>query len=176
MKNIISVFVVILVLTSCVKHSSPPHSLAGDKLIFSFEKVALEEYRLRIWGEGGGFMDAVNSFSFHFVSNEMMDVDQARRFYLSVLDRLLEMINTDEELRPYLKHYPFTRNDIKLDISFFVNWIIGNRPPQPYITYISKSDRFIYFRTRGNDSNSLEGLPPEPFERARSIVKYQDFL
>lgn len=62
-----------------ISEKPAPHSDAGHALIGDFIKVAREEYGLILYGQGGGFIDKVNRFFFHFISFEEVDKDQARK-------------------------------------------------------------------------------------------------
>lgn len=159
---------------SCQQRS--PQVFEGEKFISRFSKVANDELSLKLYGQGGAFVDGVNLFHFHFISNEAVDVNQTRRFYLKTMDRLLEMINSNETLRPYLTHYPLTPRDIDLSISFCVNGISSQKPPHPYIAYVSSSNNLIHYSFLGRDRDGYVDPPSESIQRARGIVEHQNAL
>ena len=174
MKSNIYIIIFALFFVSC--KTPHPYGDACDKIIKTFAKVARDEYRLRLWGQGGGCQDGVNTLFFHFVSDELVDVNQARRLYLRTLDRLLGLINSDESLRPFLKHYPFTNRDIDLSISFFVNGILNNEPEPPNIVYVSGANNLIIYSLKDIEPFSSDSIPSESIQKARGIVEHQDNL
>lgn len=158
MKSISGVLLIFLLcFVSCraTVEQSAPHSDAGHALIGNFAKVAQQEYGLFLFGQGGGFIDTVNRFSFDFMSLEEMEKDKARRFYLTVLDRLLNMINSDVTLRPYLHHYPFTNRDVKLEISFCKDGDLRNEPDPPYVAFVSMHEDIIEYAIKSTDPKKI---------------------
>lgn len=174
MKIYIYIFTSLILCSSCAKQ--PDSGDAGAKFIKTFATVAKEDYRLSLLGQGGAFRGSISKFSFRFISNELLDQDQARRMYLQIMDRIVDMINADENLRPYLSHYPFSHNDIDLKISFYQDVSLGLKVAPPYIAFVTSSDNLLFFWTRNECDNSLVDLPTEAYKRAQGIVQHQDAL
>jgi hypothetical protein len=174
MKNCLYSLLLFFLSSSCQK--SYLQTDPEGRLIVKFSEVAWSEYDIKLLGQGGAFRDGVSSFNFYFVSDKELNLDQARRFYLNVFDRLLGMINSDVDLRPHLDHYPFTEKDVELLISFYANGKLEIDPVPPYIALLSNSNNFIFYSFSNEKTESYNDPIPETYEKARSIVKYQDFL
>jgi len=49
----------------------------------------------------------------------VVDVNAARRLLVDSVEEYLSAINASEEVRPYLHEYPFTAQNVEIDIYFY---------------------------------------------------------
>ena len=165
-----------LILTLCACSKPMPQVDVAENFIHKFANEADKEYNLFLFGQGGAFRDGISKFHLCFISQQVLDVDQARRFYLKLMDRILELINDDETLRPYMTNYPFTHHNLDLSILFYENDILGIEVPYPAVAYVSSFDDFICYAAYNPVKDSLEDLNQETIRRARGIVEHQNAL
>ena len=86
-----------------------------------FENLALDWYKkdtLYTKSIGCDLADKIESIGARFIFFHPVSLEVARRLKLLVVKKLLTAINQNEELRPYLKEYPFTANRLKIYIEF----------------------------------------------------------
>jgi len=67
---------------------------------------------------GGAMMNDIQEIELRFTSLDALDVDQARKLYVEMMEEFLIRINKHEKIRPHLHNYPFEVKNIKLTISF----------------------------------------------------------
>ncbi len=67
---------------------------------------------------GYSIPEKVTRFIVHFKSDQKLSPEQAWVLTLNSSQDLLALINENEEIRPFLYHYPFTESDIELWIHF----------------------------------------------------------
>ena len=93
--------------------------------------------------------------------------DRLREILVDSVEELLKQINADEELRPFLKNYPFTENEVEIEL-YIVNKH-GESLLYPNICIGSAYERSINFTTnlKQFDYNS----ETESFEDAARIVR-----
>lgn len=95
-----------------------------DKLSNAFvSQMAIEE-GMRAYGTGGSLTggpdrNKTSKFFFAFEYPKLVDITEARSITLRIAKKFLEKINNDEEIRPYLEHYPYRHSGIELTIGFF---------------------------------------------------------
>jgi hypothetical protein len=89
-----------------------------DEIVKQFKKEMRKKYKLECWADGGSMPDKVRSIRVYFNFPEKANVEQARKLEVIALERLSELINSHEKIRPYLAEYPFTTERLHLMISF----------------------------------------------------------
>lgn len=89
---------------------------------------------------------------------------------------MLGMINSDQRLRQYLEHYPFTHRDADLMISFFKNGDLRQEPDFPYVALVSMHEDIIEYSIKSTDPKKFDHYPGESIQRARGIIQHQDSL
>ena len=70
-------------------------------------------------GEGGQANERLHLVHFDFAGLRRASIEEARELIVKATDRLLELINENEHLRPYLYVHPFTPYDLDITITFF---------------------------------------------------------
>jgi hypothetical protein len=147
-------------------------SRASHQLIGKFGKQMEEKYGFHPCAFGGGATEeGIWLFSIHFdYYHEPMLIDQARRLIVSCAEEFLELINSSEEIRPYLKNYPSTAKNIEIHIYF--TDIDRKKIYDPYLTVVSINEGIIRYKTE-EEGNSFEYKSNirESYEEALDILK-----
>lgn len=91
---------------------------AIDRVLFAFAKEMRERCHFECWSIGGKTNNFLEEIGAKFVVLRRTMQEDARKIALSTIDRLLHIINNDEELRPYLIEYPFPSHRLKIRICF----------------------------------------------------------
>jgi len=123
-----------------------------------------EKYGLKCCGKGGALMDKVNIVSLSFQSKEKQySVEETRRLMVKCVEEYLERINDDEDIRPYLSHYPFSSLGVDFDISFQ-----GARGNEIRLAFLSE-DNIVYMVVDPNQKPYIR-KHKETYNEAREIV------
>lgn len=125
-----------------------------------------KKHHLQLVGVGEGLMDRVNHLSLEFEFYEPLDRQTARKLLVECVNEFLEIINRNEEIRPYLKVYPFTPAEAEIVI-FSVS---ENQEPfwDPYITVVANE---TYERSGRTVAAYKTESPDKPFGYA---AKYEE--
>lgn len=144
------------------------HVKLADATVLPYCKQLLKEDRLLLTGYGGAMMDKVNSYDFYFESNYELNLDDCRLLVVKVVTNFLEKVNSNIELRPYLKNYPFTADNIELMISFKDK---NNKYlKQEYITLVFTQGGYIVYEKYDYDAKTHITAHKETFAEALEIV------
>ncbi len=81
------------------------------------KKVAKEK-NLKIQGTGGSMMENVEMIGLDFSSEKPFSIEQARKLIVDVTEELLQVYNSNEQIRPFLANYPFNSINVHIMISF----------------------------------------------------------
>jgi hypothetical protein len=106
-----------------------------------------KKHQMDFIGVGGGMMGSVYMLGLSFQIHHPLDRNEARERIIDCVEELLTAINSNEEIRSFLKDYPFTTKNVRIAIfSISKN---GQPAFDPFITVVSfdQSD-YITFRTK----------------------------
>lgn len=118
MFKILSLSLLLLINISCnlLKKDYPEIAHA---ITLRTAKELRDEKGMKLTGTGGGMIDQVNSLEMDLDYYSPLEISEARKLALFVVDKFLSNINRDEKVRPYLKKYPFEAEGLKIFLSFY---------------------------------------------------------
>jgi hypothetical protein len=148
------------------KTSYDDYEKLADKITVSTAKKLKEEKGLILIGTGGRMMEDIEMMSMGFEYHEDVDIDQARKLLIDSAAEYLSKINADEKIRPYLHNYPFTRENIKIEIYFRDTDNTKSSPEKVNIAATSDG-RFSYYV---RDESSLRTIKEESYEDAIQAI------
>ncbi len=136
-------FILCLLFSSCSKISIEEKKV--HKIINRFNRSQEKQRDLRMVGVGSSIPENIEKFILRFKSQQNLTQDQTRDLIIECTNELLALINADDEVRPYLDHYPFKAEDIDLMICFV------NENDQlvqyPFIAFAAIAEGTIYTST-----------------------------
>ncbi len=94
------------------------YTIYANQVISSFLFEMKQEFGFDCMGSGGSMPYNVRSFTILLSSEKKTTIEEARRFGIVGVQKLLKIINNHEKIRPYLNQYPFTAQDVNVTISF----------------------------------------------------------
>lgn len=104
-----------------------------------------------------------------FNSCASVNIEQARKLYIDIIEEYLRYVNEDEEVRPYLHNYPFT----PVNLYFLLGFRENNQSikGEGHVASIVISRNIVYYDAYHTNSKKLYNLHKETYEEALSIVK-----
>lgn len=140
-----------------------------NELVNRFIVQIEQEFGLICIGNGSSMPYDVESISLKFVSHQRATIDQACALEVQIIEKFLEVVNQDANIRPYLREYPFTAPRAKISISF-------NKPNgEPYtdgivVGHVFQVRGYIFYCKTSKEGN-LSDLGEEPYEAALKIAQ-----
>lgn len=159
-----------------MSYKEPKYCQLIDKIMHKFSKELQKEYGLRLVGYGGGMMDDIKIVGGTYQSRTRMDVNEARRMYVHIIEGCLERINADEAVRPYLHNYPFTTDNLHFLLSFVDNKNKKMTDGSVALVLYCKRNHTICFEGYDRETEDFYSLHREPYEDAVAIVKQQQSI
>jgi hypothetical protein len=168
-----------------------------DEIVEQFKKEMRKKYKLECWADGGSMPDKVRSIRVYFNFPERANIEQARKLEVTAIERLSELINSHEKIRPYLAEYPFTPERLHVMISFedengdnrrdgSVCMVLQARNKLTYCTAVMKKEFWTGTVDARDPKNIIkhpdrevwverfEDIHEEPYEEALKIIKQSD--
>lgn len=142
-------------------------SQRSNQLVIEHTKELEEEYQLSLVGLGGTVRDDIEGVEVHYDIRGRYDLNSARVLYLKIAQSILDKINSDLPIRPYLHEYPATSNLLRLSLSFHDE---DGSYPENKIAYISFVNSKICYRTHNDNKDSFEVVWRETFEEASNAL------
>lgn len=124
----------------------------ANEIMANVAKTLTKRHGMDWIGEGGGMMGSVYLIKLRFQIHHAMDREEARKRVIDCVQELLAAVNANEEIRPYLKNYPFTEKNV--NIAIFTTYPDGSEVFDPYIKVVSANEQGkIFFRTDDLESS-----------------------
>ena len=166
MKILVSYFLFIL---SCLTLNSSEYLIYVDEVIRDFAKEIEEELYLENSGSGGRMPRDVEKISVIFCANRRASIEEARDIEVFAVKRLLEIINSHEKIRPFLREHPFNANRVDVTINF--NNFENDRNYDGSVTFMFLSKGRIIYCAFDPITGKFIDLLDESFEEAQKIVE-----
>jgi hypothetical protein len=132
-----------------------------------------KRYNMKVIGLGGGMADAVNIVGIHFQIVGPLPKEELRRILVNSVKELLDGLNNDEKIRPYLKKYPFTSEGTNIAIFVVDKDGMDVFHPNIDVAGVYYSGK-LHFNTTDRDNRfEYKTEEEESYEEALEIVKRQ---
>jgi len=152
----------------CQNFEIPKEDLIVDAIL---EKSAIfleKKYKMHPMGTNVAMPSGiVNLLGLHFQTQRTLTKEEARKILVDSAQYLLNSINNNQEIRPYLKVYPFTLDNV--DITIFINNSAGYPVEDSGIGIASIRDGKLEY-------NILSTVDNIPVFKNTSIESYEDAL
>lgn len=163
--------VILVFLNSCNGHREETYVDVAHEIQAASAKKIEQETPLRLIGTGGGLMDRVNMLALSFIYQGEVDEETSRELLVKCAQTLLNNVNSNKKIRPYLKDYPFGPKNIHITIYF--RGLNDINIPDGKISTVSICNRDIIRWKSHNGPYELTILKTESYEDALRIVEAQ---
>jgi hypothetical protein len=170
---IIALFIIIspLILSfSFFKSNSRDYADMVREIRAKVGKKLAQKHHMDPIGVHGGMMGSVYIIGLSFQIHHPLDRDEARALIVDSVEELLAAVNSNEEIRPYLKDYPFTTKNVELSI--YSNYADGRQVFDPYIRVASVfTSDCITFSTKVPNQVEYKHRYREPYAEALTKIR-----
>lgn len=150
------------------KEKNEDYEIFVNQIISSFANEMEKKYGLICNGHGGKMPHDVEEIEVGFILHKKASIEEARDLEVKATERFLEMINSHEKIRPFLREYPFKANRGEVSISFRTS--DGIHYTDGSVAYVTQFKNKISYCADKETSPSLILLKEEPYEEALKIV------
>ncbi|HEV8052861.1 MAG TPA: hypothetical protein VGP47_10235 [Parachlamydiaceae bacterium] len=168
-------FLLCLIFYNCLscnsssQHISPPYVEMAAKIRSEVAHKLAKRHNMRIFGLGGGMADCVNFLGLDFQIQGPLSKEQLRRILIDSVQELLKAVNSDEQIRPFLKNYPFTEKEIM--ITLFVIDKRGENIYDPQIAVATSGQGTMSYNTDDKDNKFVyKQKIKEDYQTALKII------
>lgn len=174
---IFTVFILIAIvsLSFCFFNWGRDYTIMAHEIRAKVGEKLEKRHKMVCIGAGGGMMGSVHMISVHFKINHPLDRDEARALIVDCTEELLAAVNANEEIRPFLKDFPFTPKN--LSISIISTNPDGSSVFDPYIeaVYVYEENK-IHFCTKEPNKIPYKNTYVESYPKALEKVKTRSMI
>lgn len=153
MKRLVYCIVLINFLCSCSESISYKEMLA-DSVMGQFKTIMKKQENMMAYGTGGSMMDDIERFYFGYQCPKIVTIEEARSIAVRCTRLFLELVNQNEEIRPYLHSYPFPPSGLELDLKFMPCDSLADNDRIVHTVFVFKGK--VYYKQ--NDPGSIWGI------------------
>jgi hypothetical protein len=141
----------------------------ADRITNQFIKEMKKEHSLICIGSGGSMPHDVESILIVMQAYQQANIEQAAELLVKATEKLKDLVNKDEKIRPFLREYPFTTNRTIIRISFDDH---NNRhyPDKKSIAFVFQVRDEIIYHYYDTEKEQYFELFKEPYETAKQRV------
>ncbi len=145
------------VFSACAK--PPPHAKQAQDVTKAFVVQIEREKGLTSLGSGGFYTNQkIDSLYVDFEVKKSLPPEEAKALLMTTVNSLVAFVNQNEGIRPFLKTYPITAEQVSISIGF----INEKRAPLPGLSQIHLYDGTIYYSTFQSDLKKYTPYYQEP--------------
>ena len=100
------------------EYKIPEYEQHVNEIVKLFAIQMKKELGLDCIGDGGRMPHDVEEVEVKFTCNRRATIEEARRLEVYVSSQLVEVINSHDKLRPFLREYPFSSERARVVITF----------------------------------------------------------
>ena len=139
-----------------------------DEVLNSFAQEMDETYSLSCCGVGGSMPYDIKQIGIDFMVHQQVEIEEARELVVKATERLVEMVNASEKVRPYLIEYPWTYSRSHIMISFLKE--NGRKYPQGVSLIFQAKDQLFYYGPIECENGLDPTIKEETYVEAKKIV------
>jgi hypothetical protein len=147
---------------------APQHVVYVEQIIKAFTKEMERNVNFHAIGDGGSMPSVVNSVYVQFQIFHRATIEEARLLEVFAVERLTEMINAHEKIRPYLCEFPFPSSRVEIGLTFCLP--SGLSFADGTVASVMQTRGNIRYSFTDPDSGSLVSLLKEPYLEAKKTV------
>jgi hypothetical protein len=132
-----------------------------------------KKYNMHAIGIGEGMKGSVNWMKLAFEISQPLSKKEATKIVVDCLEEYLNAINEDEQIRPYLKIYPFTTLNAEIEI-YSRNSSTGELFLDPFIGIVHARRGKINYITKEKGKIEYKTDYEEDYEEALKSLKEND--
>ncbi|WP_044882038.1 hypothetical protein [Neochlamydia sp. EPS4] len=168
--------ILMFILSGCVlslldSYEEPEQAKFVGDILNNVSKKLQKKYTMRTIGTGIGMPDGVvTMLALSFEKTGPLTQEEGRAIIVGCVEEMIQTVNKNEKIRPYLENYPFTSNNV--EIRLFLKTKEGNKIYEPDYGVISEIDGSVNYKYKSSENpKKYSKIEEEKFEEALKMVQ-----
>ena len=146
----------------------------ADRVLRKATSEINQKTSLRPIGTAGQMMHEIEMLGLAFNCYEDLTIEEGRNLLLFCVDALMKTVNENEEIRHYLKNYPF--NEKNIEIRLFLQHPDGSKTQPGELTVLVALKGKIEYEIRDPITKRLKIIYEETYEEAKSQIANKQII
>ncbi|MBX9923989.1 MAG: hypothetical protein K2Y01_07750 [Rhabdochlamydiaceae bacterium] len=138
-----------------------------DEVITVLKQEMKEQFGFWCTGRGVSMPYDIQEIEVDFLCHQKVTIEEARELEIRATERFVEIINSHEAIRPYLRDYPWDHRRAAVMIAFRNEY--GEGYPDGLRLVFQSKDEICYFSPK-KSPKEVGPSQREPYEEAKKIV------
>ena len=139
-----------------------------NEVVDALEREMKEKFGFWCTGQGGSMPYDIQEIEVDFLCHQQVTVEEARELEIRATERFVEIINSHEAIRPYLRDYPWDYRRAAIMIAFRDEY--GEDYPEGVRLILQGKDKVFYYGPKKHPKEVGVTIKDEPYEEAKKIV------
>ncbi len=160
-------------LASCIKNDPFTHSKSEvtSEILLKAATTLKKEKELYVCGSGGQMMDQVKMLALSFFYYKDIELEEGRELVTYAVNELVNTVNSNGEVRPFLANYPFQAENVEIRI--FLQYPDGSSFGANRLSVITALNGDIQYKTEKGAGEKFEIAYRETFGEAMQKLEKQ---
>lgn len=154
------------------EYKAPEYLQYVSEVTSAFLKEMYKKHGFECEASGGKMPHDVEEISVSLCTSRSATVEQARELEIMVTERFAQIINAHEEIRPFLREYPFPPGRANVSIAFRNPKKKKTSSVDDDVILVFQARNRIFYRAKNPDNPYVhKRITDEPYEEALKIVQ-----
>ena len=144
-------------------------SRSVGEVIDILKKEMKGKFGLICIGSGGSMPYDIQKIELDFLIHQQTSIEEARELEIRATERFVEIINTHEAIRPYLRDYPWDHNRAQIMIAFYDEK--GQNYPEGVRLILQAREKVFYYGPKKTPKEVRITIKEESYAEAKRIVE-----
>jgi hypothetical protein len=180
LKRVSFFILLITILIGSKVHAEEEHPIYiqyVSEITSQFLKQIYKEFKLECEGSGGRMPYDVEEISVMLAASHSATVEEARELEIICTERLAEIVNAHEKIRPFLREYPFPPSRASIAISFDLSNKKKGIAEDEDVVFVFQAKERIFYRARKPEQRyGFNPIKDESYEEASKIVQKRKLI
>lgn len=167
--SLLLIFLLLNCSLAFAKKKTPERILYANQITREFIREMEQKYDCECIGSGGVMPKQVEDIRVEFALYHRATIEEARALEVLAVERLTEMVNADENIRPHLLEFPFPSYRAEVAFSFCAPY--GGQFADGNLNYVFQTRGNLCFYAEDAEFGRSIALLKEPYSEAKKIVE-----
>ena len=157
-----------------VKEKTTYHPTYAHQVMDILKEQVEKEYKFHCCGRGGSMPTDIRSLSVDFETKKIPTIPEAREIIIKIVEKFQNIVNSHENIRPFLREYPFPIERIGISIRFNLPPIKEEKQLKIHPKYVCCITGIVDYCQDDETGWQYIDIHSEPYEEALRIVRAQN--
>ena len=169
---LMSVFIFLMFGCTSIQNSRPSDSQLVDKILKTVATKMKIETGLIPCGTTAQMLNQIQTIGLLFDYHQPLTVEEGRELVIKAAEKLLQEINMNKQIHPYLSHFPFSPKNVVIKI--YVQQPNGSGFGHDQVCVFSLRNAVIDYKIELSEPPFIQTIHSETYEEALQLLNQEN--